>query len=185
MTLSLNQSMFHAYLSEPNMAASDARKIAAAATKSITNRNRRRSRVTQHEAPPPRKRTKGDGTFMSYTDICMSILRDDRLTVVPRAIIFLSTNVIAPSPTFLAALMHRLREIACNNVNLMLIKCILGVEKSDAFDLYLRQVKDWNARDRPCQELVAIKGQITKRTCNARINFGKDKCSYHLRRACS
>ena len=63
----------------------------------------------------------------------------------------------------LGALIHRLREIACTNVNRMLIKCIVGVEKSDKFDLYLRQLKDWNTRDRPCHELVAIKGATHKK----------------------
>ena len=132
------------------------------------------------------KRHKSEGTFLDYHSMCMELLHQKELTTVPHALVRMSANILATSPTFILALNCRIRKIAQGNVNVTIIQCVLGISDSAEFESYLFQVREHNLRAMPCMQQVQVQGgrntNNKSRTCGIRVNFGKDKCSYHLKR---
>ena len=181
-TLSLNEALFHSFLAEPEMNEHDAREKSKAAMSIITNRRRRQMLAVGGEELSATKRHKNNGTYLTYHSLCMELLQQKQLSVVPYALVRMSANVLATSPTFILALNCRLRKIAQGHVNTILLGCVLGIRDSVEFELYLSQVQEHNSRSMPCMQEVMVKGQNRMRTCGIRVNFGKEKCSYHLRR---
>ena len=181
LTLSLNEAVFHALLAEPNMDSREARDLSQLMVSVISNR-RRRGRLAAGKGPSGKKRHKHEGTYLDYHSLCIELLRQKRLSVVPHALVCMSANVLATSPTFILALNCRLRKISNGRPNAILIRCVLGLGDDTELQAYMSQVREYNLRTMPCMQLVRVKGQHTMRTCGNHIIFGKEKCSYHMRR---
>lgn len=174
---SLNDALFQCFMMEPNMTTEEARKKSTRSmNKNCTRIFREGKRVASHET------SKRAGTFLPYIDLCKCLVKEKGLTVVPNAIIGISAHAISPSPTFILALMQRLREIATGKVNIVLIRCILGLEKTQEFDKYLEQLVSWNSRNQLCDENVCARGKRKQSKCGRRVNINQEKCSYHLKR---
>ena len=172
---SLNDALFQCLMMESEMTKEKARAQTKLSLNKICNRLRGLNAT-------PSEKTKRSGTFLSYVELCKQLMREKSLTVVPNAIISISAHVISPSPTFILALMQRLREIATGTVNLVLIRCILGIEKTQEFDMYIEQLILWNSRNQLCDEDVSVRGKRKRSKCGRRVNINQQKCSYHLKR---
>ena len=175
LTLSLNEAMFHAFLAEPDIKPIEARELSKAAIGLVTKRRHR------HKNYESVGRVQNNGTYMDYHSLCLELLHQKRLTVVPQAIVRMSANVICTSPAFILALNCRLRKITTGQPNVLLIRSVLGMGDEKEFNMYLSQVRDYNLHGKLCSVNVNVKGQKSIRQCGIRINFGKETCSYHLR----
>lgn len=172
-TFSLNDALFQAFNLEPNFDddPDGASQRARRATKTINTRLNRSGRkgVVRLKS----------GTFLPYPEICRELIRLKDLTVIPGVIIDMSVHVLAPSPTFILALMCQLRQIAEGKVNVTIVRAVLGAKGTKEFDSYMKMVKDWNARNQLCQSQVC-KGKGKGNICGKRVNINKTDCSYHL-----
>jgi hypothetical protein len=176
LTFSLNDALFQAFAIESNTTPEEAKEKAKRSVEKINKR------IKRANAAKTQKRYKSAGSFLPYMQLCRELLREKDLEVFPRAVIHMSAHVLAPSPPFILALMCRLRQIATGQVNTVLVQCILGVQKSNEFESYLRQLKDWNRRNQLCRESVQRSGK-RKAVCGKRVNLNQDQCSYHLTKA--
>jgi hypothetical protein len=179
LTFSHNDALFQAFSAEPDTTPEDAKEKAG---KSVAKINKRLKRASTVPSDPEEKRKKRYGTFLPYTQLCRELLREKELEVFPQAVIHMSAHVLAPSPTFILALMCRLRQIATGQVNMVLIQCILGIQKSTEFHSYLSQLKEWNKRNQLCRDSVH-RASKRKGMCGKRVNINKSQCSYHLCKA--
>jgi hypothetical protein len=169
---SLTDAIFQAFAVDPNVSKDEARVNSKKWTKNINARLKRKGGGS----------TKcGNETFLPYQQICRELMNIPELEVFPTALVQMSVHVLCPSPTFILALMCRIREVAEGGVNMVLIQSILGARKDEQFSSYLAQIKEWNSRNQLCQDEVG-KNKKRKSVCGKRVNLNKAKCSYHLHR---
>ena len=177
-SFSLNDTLFQCYILEENI---DEEQAIIETSKSVDKFRKRRSKSSKDEVLHANRKL---GTFLPYVDLCRYILTEKKLSVIPKAIIQLSAHAISPSPTFILALMHRLRDIATGKLNIVLVGCILGIDKTFELENYLAQLKTWNSKNQLCQEKVSDRTKKRKtEVCGRRVNMDKDKCSYHIKRS--
>ena len=176
-TMSMNEALFHAFLAEPNANKDQAMNLTRTAMKSICAR---RCRQIRDGELADQNREKNEGSFMDYHSLCIELLRQKHLTVVPRAIVRMSAIILATSPTFVLALNHQIQKITKGRPNMILMRCVWGIGDTLELETYLSQVQKYNLHAIMCPVIVHVEGKKKSGQCGRRVNFGKAHCSYHL-----
>jgi hypothetical protein len=93
-------------------------------------------------------------------------------------IILLAAREIAPSSVQIAVLMLHLKDISEGKLNANVAYSVLGLCDESERDAYLSDLKLFRPS---CRDLVRCKGG-SSRACGQRVMYGKDSCSYHMRK---